>query len=142
MYKPIDIVAAKMGLPASNANFILCTLLAFVLNLNMIFIRRPALRKIYSTTAGTFLLFYSHGSGAILNLLLILSTYIFMAILPRKAGAVMMTLCGFSIMMAVHLYDHLIESKGWKVGTIIQVSFAKVLMFAWNYYDAGIMNDK
>lgn len=54
----------------------------------------------------------------------------------------MMSVCGFTIMMTVHLYDHLIEATGWKIGTIIQVSFAKVLMFAWNYYDAGIMNDK
>ena len=65
-----------------------------------------------------------------------------MATLPRKWGAVMMSVCGFTIMMTVHLYDHLIEATGWKIGTIIQVSFAKVLMFAWNYSDAGIMNDK
>ena len=106
-------------MPANNANFLVCTLLAFALNLNMIFIRTPILRKIYSTVAGTFLLFYSHGSGGFLNLFLIFSTYVFMAVLPRKWGAVMMTVCGFSIMMTVHLYDHLIEATGWKIGTIV-----------------------
>ena len=142
MYGPVDTIAAKIRIPSSNANLVLCTLLAFVLNLNMIFIRSPTGRKIYSTAAGTFLLFYSHGSGAFLNLFLVLSTYLFMAVLPRNAGAVMMAACGFSIMMTVHMYDHMIEATGWKVGTIVQVSFAKVLMFAWNYYDAGIMDDK
>ena len=53
-----------------------------------------------------------------------------------------MTLWAFAVMMSVHLYDHLVESQGWKVGTIIGVNFAKVSMIAWNYYDAGIKNDK
>ena len=48
----------------------------------------------------------------------------------------------FALMMSVHLFDHLVESTGWKVGTIIQISFAKVSILAWNYYDAGYMDNK
>ena len=126
----------------NNANFLICTVVAFILNLNLPLIKTPFFRKLYSTATGTFLLFYSHGSGALLNMFLILSCYFVMFLLPRKSGAILMTMWAFALMMSVHLFDHLVESTGWKVGTIIQISFAKVSILAWNYYDAGYMDNK
>ena len=137
IYKPVDIVAAKLEVPTNNANFVVCAILAVFLNLGLTCFHRPIRRKCYSTFTGTFLLFYSHGSGALLNIFLVLSTYLIMLILPRNAGAKLMAIWAFTLMISVHLYDHLVESTGWKVGTIIQVNFAKVSIIAWNYYDAG-----
>ena len=142
IYKPVEVISKKFGFPTNNANFVVCAVLAIFLNLGLTLFRNPSARKLYSSTAGTFLLFYSHGSGAVLNIFLIISTYLLMFLLPRNAGAKLMAAWALTLMMSVHLYDHLVESVGWKVGTIIQVNFAKVSIIAWNYYDAGKLDDK
>ena len=48
-----------------------------------------------------------------------------------------MVVWAFTIMISVHTYDHLIEWHGWKIGATLSMNFAKVSIIAWNYYDAG-----
>ena len=52
-----------------------------------------------------------------------------------------MILWAFTLMMSVHLYDFLVESTGWKIGTLLAQNFAQVTIIALNYYDAGKMED-
>ena len=111
------------------ASFFLC----FPLN----FIESSFLRKVYSSTAGFTVSLYFHGTGMLVNMAFIVSTYIWMRILPRKAACITMAVWSTSILMIMQWYYFMELKSGFVLTTILRMNFAKIVMVICNYSDAG-----
>ena len=90
---------------------------------------------------GVFLVFYAYGTGALLIIFLNLITYLIYWYFERNRAAALMSIWTFFTMFSVAVYNYLIGYSGYSIKTALGIHFAKTCIIAWNYYDAGIMDD-
>ena len=95
---------------------------------------------------GFFLVSYFYGSGIILILFFNITAYLVYRFLPRTMGAILMTLWTMFAFFVVNVYNfntknQLVGGHGFHVFSALSINFGKHLILAWNYYDAGLLDD-
>lgn len=142
MYAPLDPIQELTKLNAARSAAFVCIISSFFLCLGLNFIKNPLLRKTYSTTFGILLSFYFWGVDAFLNLFMVLSTYLIMLVLPRNQASKIMVWWTGGILASVHYYYFMAPERPVAIFLLLMFTFAKVHMVSWNYYDAGLLDDK
>jgi len=112
-------------------------IVSFLLCLPLNFIENSFWRKFYSSICGFLIGFYFHGTGMLFNIFYILTTYLWMKFLPRRAACIAMAIWSFSILMLMQMYYCLELKSGFLLTTILRMNFAKIVMVIVNYSDAG-----
>ena len=112
-------------------------IVSFVLCLPLNFIENSFWRKFYSSTCGFAISFYFHGTGMLFYVVYILTTYLWMKFLPRRAACIAMAIWSCSILMLMQMYYYLEVKSGFLLTTILRMNFAKIVMVTVNYSDAG-----
>ena len=101
VYVPTQLVAEHIERTEDQAAFIITMFASFFLCFPLNFIEDPFWRKIYSSMSGFAVSLYFHGTGMIVNMFFILSNYLLMKYLPRRAACYSMGAWSFIFLMVI-----------------------------------------
>lgn len=116
-------------------------MMALTLSFGLPLIKNVALRKIYSTTFGIFMSFYTFGSTAVVLIPYNMIGYFAMVFLPRQYAIIAIVVISGGILTIENYRMMMIEELGFKVKCIMMITFCKMHMLSCNYRDgAGDIN--
>ena len=126
-----------------TACWVFVVYMSFGCGLLLSLIDSPFLRKWFSSSVGMILGFFMYGPGYVWCLAMFLTVYIFLAVLPREAGAKVGHLIAFAYLALANLYVFWlgIGRTDFTFEVIICQHYVKLHMTLCNYSDAGKLSD-
>ena len=126
-----------------TACWVFVVYMSFGCGLLLSLIDSPFLRKWFSSSVGMILGFFIYGPGYVWCLAMFLTVYIFLAVLPREAGAKVGQLIAFVYLALANLYVFWLGrgKTDFTFAAIICQHYVKLHMTLCNYADAGKLSD-